>query len=145
MAIGRLATLDNSSVKWPLQPASTNPAVLWIRSPRRPSELLPSSRATRSSGRVTTSSVLPRTNAPVEEALDEIDLLADGVAPPDLPLHGLGRAPAVEGDHRVPAAGVGGGQVLHQAGDLEAGGGGDVGPSAEDRLQRGGGLGVVVL
>src|SRR5581483_9200485 len=68
-----------------------------------------------------------------------------GVVPPDLPLHGLGRAAAVERDDRVPAAGVGGGQVLHQAGHLEAGGGGHAGPAAEDRLQRGGRLGVVVL
>ena len=51
----------------------------------------------------------------------------------------------MEGDDRVPAAGVGGGEVLDQAGDLPAGGGGDVGPSAEDGLQRGGRLGVVVL
>src|SRR5437879_5924428 len=81
----------------------------------------------------------------VEEPLDEVDLVADGVVPPDLALHGLGRAAAVKGDHRVPAARGGGGQVLHEAGDLEAGGGGDAGPPAEDGLQGGGRLGVVVL
>src|SRR4051812_18290322 len=30
-------------------------------------------------------------HAPVQEALDEVDLVADGVVPPDLALHGLGR------------------------------------------------------
>src|SRR5437868_3107416 len=75
-------------------------------------------------------------HAPVEEALDEVDLVADGVVAPDLALHGLGGAAAVERDHRVPATGVGGGQVLDEAGDFEAGAGRDVGPSAQDGLQR---------
>src|SRR5687768_13151089 len=64
MAIGRFATLDSSSVRCPDQPASTKPAVEWINSPKRPRLDLPSRRATRSSGSVTTSSVLPRTNSP---------------------------------------------------------------------------------
>src|SRR5581483_1031628 len=41
--------------------------------------------------------------------------------------------------------GVGGGEVLHETGDGPAGVGRDVGPSAEHRLEGGGGLGVVVL
>src|SRR4051794_3578288 len=40
------------------------PAVEWISSPRRPSELFPSNRATKSSGSDTTSSVEPSTNSP---------------------------------------------------------------------------------
>src|SRR3954449_9045497 len=48
----------------PWKPASMNPAVEWISRPSRPSELLPSSRATRSSGSVTRSSVWPSTNSP---------------------------------------------------------------------------------
>src|SRR5205085_2184782 len=72
-------------------------------------------------------------NAPVEEPLDEVDLLAHRVVPPDLPLHRFRRPAAVKRDHRVPAPGVGGRQVLDEAGDLEPGGGGDVGPSAQDR------------
>ena len=62
--IGRLATLESSSVMWPEKPGSTNPAVEWVSSPSRPSEDLPSSRAARSSGSVTTSSVEPSTNSP---------------------------------------------------------------------------------
>ena len=62
--IGRLATFDSSSVRWPSQPASTNPAVVWISRPRRPRLLLPSSRATRSSGSATRSAVEPSTNSP---------------------------------------------------------------------------------
>ena len=41
-----------------------NPAVEWISRPRRPSELFPSRRATRSSGSVMRSSVEPSTNSP---------------------------------------------------------------------------------
>ena len=48
--IGRLATLESSRVRWPSQPASTNPAVEWMRRPSRPREDLPSRRATRSVG-----------------------------------------------------------------------------------------------
>ena len=44
--MGRLATLESSKVRWPSHPASTNPAVEWINSPSRPSEDLPSRRAT---------------------------------------------------------------------------------------------------
>src|SRR2546430_15525506 len=51
MVIGRFATFESSSVRLPEKPESTKPAVEWISSPRRPSELFPSSRATRSSGR----------------------------------------------------------------------------------------------
>jgi hypothetical protein len=46
--IGRFATFESSSVTWPSQPGSMKPAVEWMSSPRRPSELLPSRRATRS-------------------------------------------------------------------------------------------------
>src|SRR3954452_22110100 len=62
--IGRLATLDSSSVMCPLNPGSMKPAVEWVSSPSRPRELLPSSRPARSSGSVTTSRVEPRTNSP---------------------------------------------------------------------------------
>src|SRR3954465_3320476 len=62
--IGRLATLESSSVMWPENPGSTKPAGEGGGSPRRPSELLPSSRAAMSPGRVTTSSVEPSTNSP---------------------------------------------------------------------------------
>src|SRR5581483_5468317 len=64
MVIGRLATFDSSSVTWPSQPGSMKPAVEWISRPSRPSELFPSSRATRSSGSRTRSSVEPSTNSP---------------------------------------------------------------------------------
>ena len=47
-----------------LEAGSTKPAVEWISRPRRPSELLPSSRATMSSGSRTRSSVWPSTNSP---------------------------------------------------------------------------------
>src|SRR6478752_6950601 len=40
------------------------PAVEWMSRPRRPNELFPSKRATRSSGSVTRSSVEPSTNSP---------------------------------------------------------------------------------
>ena len=40
------------------------PAVEWMSSPSRPSDDFPSSRATRSSGSVTRSSVEPSTNSP---------------------------------------------------------------------------------
>ena len=48
--IGKLATFDSSRVSCPAKPGSTNPAVEWISRPRRPSDDLPSRRATRSSG-----------------------------------------------------------------------------------------------
>jgi hypothetical protein len=48
MVIGKFATFDNSNVMCPSNPASMNPAVEWMSKPRRPSELLPSTRATRS-------------------------------------------------------------------------------------------------
>ena len=59
-----MATFESSSVTCPSQPGSMKPAVEWIRSPRRPRELLPSSLATRSSGSFTRSSVEPSTNSP---------------------------------------------------------------------------------
>ena len=62
--IGRLATLLSSSVSWPSKPASTKPAVEWMSNPRRPSDDLPSRRATRSSGTATRSRVEPSTNSP---------------------------------------------------------------------------------
>ena len=62
--IGRLATLDSSSVMWPLKPGSMKPAVECVSSPSRPSDDLPSSRPARSSGSVTSSSVEPSTNSP---------------------------------------------------------------------------------
>ena len=62
-AIGRFARLLISSVTWPSKAGSMNPAVLWITTPRRPRELRPSRRATRSSGMRTRSIVLPRTNS----------------------------------------------------------------------------------
>jgi hypothetical protein len=55
--IGRFATFDSSSVRYPSQPGSTYPAVEWISRPRRPRLDLPSSRATRSSGSATRSIV----------------------------------------------------------------------------------------
>ena len=48
----------------PFQPGSQKPAVAWTMSPRRPIELLPSIRATMSSGSSTHSSVRPRQNSP---------------------------------------------------------------------------------
>ena len=62
--MGRFATFESSRVNCPSQPASTNPAVEWMRSPNRPRLLFPSKRATRSSGRTTLSRVLPSTNSP---------------------------------------------------------------------------------
>src|SRR5215472_8661210 len=53
--IGRVATLDSSSVTCPEKPGSIHPAVECVSSPRRPSELLPSKRPARSSGSVMTS------------------------------------------------------------------------------------------
>lgn len=41
--IGKVATFDSSSLMWPENPGSIQPAATWIRSPSRPSELLPSS------------------------------------------------------------------------------------------------------
>ena len=58
--IGTRVRLVISRVSVPRQPGSTKPAVAWTMSPRRPSELLPSMRATRSSGSSTHSSVRPR-------------------------------------------------------------------------------------
>src|SRR5438067_1080326 len=43
--IGRVATFESSSVTCPEKPGSMKPAVEWVSRPRRPSELLPSSRA----------------------------------------------------------------------------------------------------
>ena len=42
---GRLLTLDSSKVICPVKPGSMNPAVEWVRIPKRPRELLPSKRA----------------------------------------------------------------------------------------------------
>jgi hypothetical protein len=42
-------------------------------------------------------------DAALEQPFDEVDLVADRVVAPDLHLHRLGRAAAVERDHRVPA------------------------------------------
>src|SRR3954449_8185840 len=56
--------LATSSVSVPFQPGSQKPAVACTTSPRRPSELLPSMRATTSSGSSTHSSVRPRQNSP---------------------------------------------------------------------------------
>src|SRR2546425_9788128 len=49
---------------WPSHAGSMNPAVLWMRRPRRPRELLPSTRETMSSGRRMRSRVEPSTNSP---------------------------------------------------------------------------------
>ena len=38
--MGSVATFDSSSVRWPSNPASTKPAVVWIRRPSRPSDAL---------------------------------------------------------------------------------------------------------
>ena len=62
--IGSVATLDSSSVTWPVKPGSMKPAVEWVSRPRRPSDDLPSSRPARSSGSETVSYVDPRTNSP---------------------------------------------------------------------------------
>ena len=62
--IGRLATLDSSSVMCPEKPGSMNPAVECVSRPSRPSDDLPSSRPARSSGSVHRSSVDPSTNSP---------------------------------------------------------------------------------
>src|SRR4051794_11327804 len=62
--IGSVATLESSRVTWPSKPGSTKPAVEWISRPSRPRLDFPSSRATRSSGRRTRSSVDPSTNSP---------------------------------------------------------------------------------
>src|ERR1035437_9043292 len=81
-AMGSLATFDSSSVSLPFQPGSTYPAVEWISRPRRPSDDLPSSRATISSGSSTHSSVWPSTNSSpgwrasrrwVDEIVGELD------------------------------------------------------------------------
>ena len=50
--IGRFATLDSSSVMWPLKPGSMKPAVECVKRPRRPRLDLPSRRPARSFGRV---------------------------------------------------------------------------------------------
>src|SRR6185437_2682895 len=62
--LGRVATLLSSSVTCPENPGSMKPAVECVRRPSRPSELLPSSRAATSSGRLTSSNVDPSTNSP---------------------------------------------------------------------------------
>ena len=51
--------------------------------------------------------------------LDALHLLHHRIVPPDLALHRLRRAAAMKRDDRVPAALVGGGQVLDQARDLK--------------------------
>ena len=61
---GHRVRLLSSSVSVPFQPGSTNPAVAWTISPRRPRLDLPSTRATRSAGSSTRSSVRPRQNSP---------------------------------------------------------------------------------
>src|SRR5919197_1617970 len=62
--IGTRVRLLSSSVSVPFQPGSQNPAVAWTISPKRPSDDLPSMRATMSSGSSTHSSVRPRQNSP---------------------------------------------------------------------------------
>ena len=62
--IGTRVRLLSSSVSVPCQPGSQKPAVACTISPRRPSEDLPSIRATMSSGSETYSSVAPRQNSP---------------------------------------------------------------------------------
>src|SRR3954471_18321242 len=62
--IGTELKFASSSVSVPFQPGSQNPAVACTTSPSRPSELLPSMRATTSSGSSTHSSVRPRQNSP---------------------------------------------------------------------------------
>src|SRR4051812_28076661 len=62
--IGTRVRFVISSVSVPAKPGSTKPAVAWTISPRRPIELLPSMRATTSSGSDTHSRVTPRTNSP---------------------------------------------------------------------------------
>ena len=56
--------VGHSRVNCPSKPGSTKPAVEWISRPRRPSDDLPSRRATRSSGNATRSRVAPSTNSP---------------------------------------------------------------------------------
>ena len=62
--IGTRVRLFSSRVRVPFQPGSQKPAVAWTISPSRPSEDLPSIRATMSSGSATYSSVAPRQNSP---------------------------------------------------------------------------------
>src|SRR5215472_3095015 len=62
--IGKVATLDSSSVTWPEKPGSIQPAVEWVSRPSLPSELLPSSLPATSSGSEMTSYVDPSTNSP---------------------------------------------------------------------------------
>src|SRR3954452_15227875 len=62
--IGTRVRLVISSVSVPLKPGSTKPAVACTIRPRRPSELLPSMRATMSPGSSTCSAVTPSTNSP---------------------------------------------------------------------------------
>src|SRR3954470_12730026 len=62
--IGTELKFASSSVSVPFQPGSQKPAVACTTSPRRPSELLPSMRATTSSGSSTHSAVRPRQNSP---------------------------------------------------------------------------------
>src|SRR5215218_2150405 len=62
--IGTRVRLFSSSVSVPFQPGSQKPAVACTISPSRPSEDLPSIRATMSSGSSTHSSVRPRQNSP---------------------------------------------------------------------------------
>ena len=84
-------------------------------------------------------------HAALEQPLDQVDLVADRIVAPDLLLHRFRRAAAVQADHRVPAALVGGGQVLDQARRLDplVVGHRRVGAQHVGELRRG--LGVVVL
>src|SRR6266850_1425878 len=61
--IGIVFTFESSRVMWPSHAGSMNPAVLWMSSPSRPSELFPSTRETMSSGSRMRSRVDPRTNS----------------------------------------------------------------------------------
>src|SRR5438128_2903612 len=57
-------TFESSSVMWPSHAGSMNPAVLWMRRPRRPRALLPWPGETMSSGGRMRSRVAPSTNSP---------------------------------------------------------------------------------
>src|ERR1041384_8146618 len=73
--IGRVATVDSSSVTWPEKPGSMKPAVAWGSQPSRPSDDLPPRRGGepgRGLGRVDVrlAMVLEDSDQPVEPQVD---------------------------------------------------------------------------